>query len=363
MIKTKLISALFLLLLITSCSSDEEFIKPSIEDLTEAVYSTVTIQPDSMYMVYSSVNGIIDKQFVEDGDTITKGQGLFSIVNTTPSLNQQNAQLALTTAQQNANPNSSLINSLKEEIKITQIQLENDSVNYYRQKRLLDKGVGTKADFDAINTKYQVSRTKLAMLKDNYNKTIRDLNTTYNQAKINYQIAKKSNDDFLVTSKINGVVYQINKNEGELISVQSPIAMIGSKKNFVIELEIDEVDIARVKLGQKVVITLDAYGKKAFSAIVSKIYPIKDLASQTFKIECLFIEKPNKLYPGLTGEANIIISQKAKVLTLPLAYINDKEMVNTDKGMMPVKIGVKNLEKAEILSGIDTNTIIYPLND
>jgi multidrug efflux pump subunit AcrA (membrane-fusion protein) len=121
---------------------------------------------------------------------------------------------------------------------------------------------------------------------------------------------------------------------------------------------IDEVDISKIFKGQMVIVSLDAYPKRTFDAKVIKIYPEKDERSLTFAVEADFVTKPDRLLKGLSGEANIIINVKKNVLTLPSQYITSDSKVNTKSGLIPVEIGLKSLEFAEILSGIDSSTII-----
>ena len=123
-------------------------------------------------------------------------------------------------------------------------------------------------------------------------------------------------------------------------------------------MKIDEVDIARIKTGQKALITLDAYERQVFEAEITRIYPQKDKRTQTFEVEAEFKNPPAVLYAGLSGEANVVLNQKDDILLIPREYLIEGDHVNTPDGMVPVKIGMKNLEFVEIISGIDTSTIL-----
>jgi len=122
-----------------------------------------------------------------------------------------------------------------------------------------------------------------------------------------------------------------------------------------------EVDIIRISKQQQVIINLDAYQDQVFTGKVTKIYPKKDERNQTFKVEATFDTPPKTLYPGLSGEANIIIAKKENVLTIPKNYINNDNKVKTENGFVQVVIGLQNLEFVEILSGITKETYIYKL--
>ncbi|WP_055444503.1 efflux RND transporter periplasmic adaptor subunit [Lacinutrix himadriensis] len=344
-----------------SCSKKEDKILPTEQDLTESVYTSVTIQPDSLYQAYAIVSGILDKNMVEEGDIIIKNQAIVQIINNTPILNTQNAKLSLDLAKENYNGSAAILAGIKEEIAAANLKYKNDSINFFRQQNLWKQSIGSKAEFDAKQLNYQLSQNNLIVLRNKYNQTKNQLNTSVKQAQNNYQTSLISTKDFTVKSAINGKVYALYKESGELVNTMEPVASIGSASSFIIEMLVDEVDIVKIKTNQDVLITLDAYTGKVLQGKVSKIYPKKDERNQTFKVEAIFTNPPEVLYPGLSGEANIIISKKGKVLTIPKSYITDNNQVKTDDGLTPITTGLENMEFIEVLSGINKDTYIYKL--
>ncbi len=77
----------FFLVLITtflySCNK-EEHITPIRKSMTESIYSSIVVQPDSLYQVYAVISGILEKNFIEEGDLVLKNQPLFQVINTAP---------------------------------------------------------------------------------------------------------------------------------------------------------------------------------------------------------------------------------------------------------------------------------------
>ena len=347
------------LLAFCSCSGRQEKVLPTVRDLTESVYSSVTIQPDSLYQVYAIVSGILDVNLVEEGDLVSKNEQLFQIINTATKLNTKNAQLALTLAKENYNGRAAILNSIQDEIDAAELKYKNDSINYYRQKNLWEQQIGSKVQYDTKKLNYQLASNQLGLLQSKYERTKNELLTAVKQAENNYLNATVTTKDFEIKSKINGRVYALYKEPGEIITSMEPLATIGSRDRFVVELLVDEVDIVRIALGQEVLINLDAYGDSIFKGKVSKIYPKKDERNQTFTVEAVFIDQPKVLYPGLSGEANIIILKKEKVLTLPKTYLFNGNKVKTDQGFVIVKTGLQNMEYIEIRSGINEDTYVY----
>lgn len=344
-----------------SCDQKDETIFPTKTRLTESVYSSVTIQPDSLYQAYAAVNGILDRNLVEEGDSVSPGTPLLQIINNAPKLNTENARFALQMAIENYGGSAGILKSLQDEVFSAELALKNDSINYFRQKKLWEQNIGSQVQFENRKLSYDLSRNKLNLLKNNYQRTEKELLTILQQAKNNLRTSEIFTEDFTVTSKIDGKVYALYKNPGEIVNTMEPLAAVGSANDFIIELLVDEVDIVKINVGQKTLVTLDAYGTEVFEAQISKIYPKKDERSQTFKVEAVFKNPPPQLYPGLAGEGNIIIAEKKDVLTIPREYLINNKQVQTEDGLRKITPGIKNLERVEILDGIDENTrIIKP---
>lgn len=356
---------LFLFLLTLSCQNkgNKDKIYPQKSDITESVYASVKVTPTVSYYPQPLRSGIIEKIFVREGDLVKKEQILFQIVPNN-SINSQlaDAQINLNEAKSNFSGENSLLNNIALEIKNAKDQLILDSINFKRQQRLSAQNIGKKVDFDQIKLKYESTKNQVSILEQKYSQTKNTLENNYQKA-LNYSKTGKIDlDDFAIKSKIDGKMYSINKEEGDFISAQEKFAEVGSYEIFKLEMDIDEVDITKIRLGDTVIIILDAYENELFLATVSKIFPKKNDISQTFRVESEFIEQPSKLYYGLSGEANIIISKRKNTLTIPTEYLMPNNKVSTSEGEKTVSVGIKNLEFVEILSGIDASTLLLKPN-
>lgn len=341
-----------------SCDGPEESIFPQISSLTESVYASATIQPDSLYKVYAAVGGILERNLVEEGDLVQLGTPLLQIINNAPKLNTENAKLSLRLAEKNYSGSAALLKDLEDQIQAATLNFRNDSINFFRQKRLWEQQIGSKVEFDNRKLAYQLSQNNRNLLEIRYARSKNELQTQVQQARNNYESARINNKDFTVSSKINGKVYALFKEPGEVVSTMEPLAAVGSASVFVIELLVDEVDIVKLALGQMALITLDAYPLEVFTATVKKIYPRKDERSQTFTIEAVFISPPKTLYPGLAGEGNILIGKKENALTIPKTYLIGGNKVRTRNGVVEITLGLQSLDRVEILAGINENTEI-----
>jgi multidrug efflux pump subunit AcrA (membrane-fusion protein) len=93
---------------------------------------------------------------------------------------------------------------------------------------------------------------------------------------------------------------------------------------------------------------------------VHKIHPIIDSRLRTFQVDARFVNPPSVLYPNLTAEANIIISQKKRAILIPRDYLVNGSYVLTKKNKkLKVRTGLKDYEMVEITSDLDTSQYIY----
>jgi hypothetical protein len=156
---------------------------------------------------------------------------------------------------------------------------------------------------------------------------------------------------------VNGRVYNIIKKEGESVTTQTAVAVIGGAGDFIIELQVDEYDIQKIFAGQKVLIKMDSYKNEVFEARVDRIIPFMNERSRSFTVEAVFITKPTALFPNLTVEANVIIRQMMQYI--PVDYlINDSLVMLSSGEKKKLVTGLKDYRKVEILSGLSTADVI-----
>lgn len=354
----KNIGFILLIVLFSACGKERESTKPSHEELVEAVYSSVVIEPVNAYKVNSSITGYIDEVYFNEGDFVKKGDLLFLISNKPIALNEQNAELNYELLKDSYDGTANLIEEMKLDQKSSKMKMMNDSVNYQRFKMLFEKNACSKYELDNASMAYELSKNTYLSVSKRIVRKEKELKNQINQSKNNLNASSLKTNDYLIRSNIDGKLFQTFKEKGEFVSMQEPIAIVGDAKSYKLKMLIDEVDISKVTIGQKVLVTLEAYKNKVFEAKITKIAPKMDAQTQTFEIEAVFVDQPARLYMGLTGEGNIVINEKKKALVIPREYLLPGNKVETENGMVKVKTGLSNWSFIEIVSGLDENTVI-----
>jgi len=356
----KILFAIFLLCFF-SCQNQhiDDQIQPRSADITETVYASVKIIPAFSYFSQPVRSGIIKKIFIREGDEVQKGQKILQISIPANTENQwSTAKLNLQEAEANFRGPNNLLRNLRSEIQSVNQQLLLDSITLQRLESLWAKNIGRKNDYDIAKLTYTKTKNQLAILQQREVQTRINLENNYKKAQNLVKTESSQLADYTIYSEINGIVFSLNKEVGDFINNQERFAEIGSSDNYIIQMDIDEVDITKIAIKDSVIIMLEAYPGKTFIARVTKIYPKKEASTQTFRVESVFDFPPPKLFNGLSGEANILVDRRVNATVIPSDYLLPDNKVLTPDGEVSVKTGLKNLEFVEIIEGIDTNTTL-----
>ena len=207
------------------------------------------------------------------------------------------------------------------------------------------------------------ARVRLTQIKSPARKEDIDLiKSQLAQAEAQLSLARERLQKAKLTSPISGIITQVRKKEGEMAAPGEPIISLMSVSGLQIEVEVPEVDIGKVKLGQRAEIGLDAFPDEVFWGSVVKIDPAEEIIQGVvyYKVTIDFDKLDKRIKSGMTADIDIITQEKNNVLVVPARAVisqNDKKMVRVLEGegfkMREVKTGIHGSEgEIEIISGL-----------
>ncbi|MFN6039855.1 MAG: efflux RND transporter periplasmic adaptor subunit, partial [Bacteroidota bacterium] len=257
-----------------------------------------------------------------------------------------------------------VLQALKNEINSQRAKFELDSVNFLRYSTLIKQQATTQVLVDQAKSQFDISRQSLLRSVNNYNSTRDRLQTEVANAELQFKTLQVNKNEYVILADQDGMIYDIDANPGELISLQKPVLEIGDANIFELELNIDETDIFLVKQGQKILFTVDAYKGEFFDGIIQEIFPRISQGNKTSKVIAEIKQKEDKkFYSSLSAEANIIVSSKKNVLVIPREFITDGNKVkleNKDE-LVAIQKGAEDIEYVEVVSGLkETDVLIMP---
>jgi HlyD family secretion protein len=323
----------------------------------EAVYASGFVVSDQEYQVFSQADGTLKQVVVKEGELVKKGQPLLIVESVQQGTRYTMAKEAYQQAVLNKTP---VMAELEATLQSARSKMQFDSINFVRYANLLKSNATARVEYDRAEIQYKNSRNDFLAVKNRLIKTQNDLDlaiqNSYNQLKI----SEEESGNYILRSDIDGMVFKITKEQGELVRRSEVVAVVGKPDNFLLRLTVDELDIQRVKVGQEVAVKIDAYPDQLYHGKVSKVYPLVDTRQQSLRVDVLLTEKLPGLFSGLAVEANIIIRQKDKALVIPRQSIlpGDSVLISTTTGVKKVKVirGIETLEETEIISGLEAES-------
>ncbi|HYG01469.1 MAG TPA: efflux RND transporter periplasmic adaptor subunit [Chryseosolibacter sp.] len=360
MIRYFTITIIFLSLM--SCGNGAHETRPQVKTLVEAVYSSGFVVAKNQYQIIAQVDGYVIDKLADDGDQIKKGDPIYIIASEQQSARNRIAQQAFTVAQKNYRDNSPVLLETLAAIRSRKLKKEFDSVNHVRYTNLWNRKATTKAEYDRARLAYENSTNEYQQYLSRYEKIKDQLTTEFISARNNLVAASDESGKYIVRSEVDGAVYMTSKEPGEMIRRGEVIAVAGSGNGFYFQLNVDELDVQKIKPGQEVIVKIDAYPDKLIHASILKVYPLVDRRTQSVRVDAEPEETLPGNFSGLALEANIIIRRKQEAIVIPkqLLLPGDSLLISEggDEKIVKITTGISTFEEIEILEGIDSNTVI-----
>lgn len=341
--------------------------------MVRSVVATGKIEPITKVEIKSKANGIIEKLLVDVDHLVVPGQVL-------AELDKENLNARLREARANLQAAEAAHAASVAQLGKNEIEAESPDIafaqrNHSRAQQLYDQKLVSqstleeaKSSLDQAENRQRAARGQLVISR------ARVAEAAANVAQA--RAAVERSDEELANATIRAPIHAtVLTRDVEVGSPVSSILNLGANASLVMTLgdiekvfvrgKVDEADIGRVRLGQAAKITTETFRDRVFDGRVTQISPIgveKDNVT-TFEVE-VSIENPGKeLKANMTSNAEIVIEQFPDSLLLPETAVvyDDKRnaFVNVvDPGeragfrRVPVKIGVGNGTKMQILSGV-----------
>jgi membrane fusion protein, multidrug efflux system len=276
------------------------------------VISSGLIATESESRLSFKVAGILSKIYVKEGQSVSKGQLLATL-----DLTEINSQVS---------------------------QAKN---NLDKVKRDLDRG-------------QRLLKDSAATLEQ-----IQNLQTAYNVAEESYHIASFNQQYATIRASQSGKVIRKYANEGELVSAGSPVLMVNTaaQDNWRVKIGLPDVDWVRVKIGDKVKVTTDAYPGATLEGILTILNEGAEQTSGLYLAEVKVNPGSKKLASGLFAKVQILSSDKIKLWSIPIealvegtgkqAFVFVAQADSKSVKKMPVSVAYLENNQAFLFAGLE----------
>lgn len=330
-----------------STSKDIRYITSTAEKgtLTSSISASGNVIVDNQATVDPTITGTVAGLAVQVGDSVEKGQFLFNIIND---------DLSVSVAKSSAS-----YESAKNSLESAEIDKDNAEAAYDKAKDADDEDddAYTKKELSVLEDKIDLAEAKIIQAQKGLEANLADYRNTQADA------SKRK-----VTAPIAGTINEVNIKNGDDLSrtsssgtTKAPI-IIGDLETLKAVVEVNEVDISKISIGQKSMLKFDALDSMTVSGKVEKIDALGAVTQGvvTYNVTIGFDTLDERIKPQMSVSASIIIDVKQDVLIVPSSAVksdgdsNYVEILNSGKTpeQRTVQIGVSNGTDTEILSGI-----------
>jgi HlyD family secretion protein len=306
-------------LLITGCSNSNN--KNSIE-------ATGTIETVNV-VLSSKTSGEIKELRINEGEKVKLGDTVMIIDTETLQLQlkQQESGAQMSRAQLDLLRNG----ARKEDISLAESSLNQAQVNFKQAKsdlerlqKLYQTQTITKKQYDDAASHFDLMNDQLSSAKENFIKIknyarpeeIKQAEAKLNQSRASADLIKKNINDSYIVSPLNGIVVKKYFEVGETVSPMSSLVKISDLTNIELYIYVTELELGKIKLGQKAEVSVDAFKDKKFEGKVTYISPEaeftpKNIQTKDERTKLVFavkIELPNpdfELKSGMPADAKI----------------------------------------------------------
>jgi len=278
-------------------------------DISSTVRAPAKVQPETHVKLSANVPGEVVRIAVKEGDWVRKGQFLLELDGT-----QYRAQLRQSQA---------ALDAAKSSLRLSEVALEQAESDLRRKEQLFERKLVSPQEIETSRTqrnteraradvnREEVARSSAAILsaQDNLRKTV-------------------------FTAPIAGTVTQLNVERGEIVMVgtmNNPgtvILSIADLRRMKVEADVDETDVAAIRVGQTATVKVDALPDTTLTGAVVEIAnspKVTELGTQeqqtNFVVDVMIDHPPSTLRPGMTADVEIKTGTKSGVLHVPIQAV------------------------------------------
>lgn len=252
------------------------------------------------------------------------------------------------------------VGNAKSEFYKAMADFELTRVNYERQKRLFDRGVGAQKDYLAAEAEFKVAEASLNAAE----KKLHVLGFTEAQIKVISE-THQINPVITLFAPIRGKIVNNNAILGAMIDQGTEILTILDPTILCLDADLYEKDIAKIKEGQHVEASVPAYPDETFAGKICYISDVLNEETRTITVRTELENKNYKLKPGMFADIGIFLNHATDVLVVPEeAILDDKDekivFVKQDNTFFlhVVETGAKENNYVEILSGLNEGDFV-----
>jgi RND family efflux transporter MFP subunit len=318
---------------------------------------TGSLMADAQAEVSAETAGRVVETPVERGTRVAQGALLVRISpsETSAQLQEAEANAAQIEAKLGLVADQPFDKTRVPDVMNAKASLDLAEAEFNRMRTLVDQKVISQSEFDQRRTQLEAARQNYQAALNMADQSFRSLEA----ARARVSLARKAVNDTAVKAPLNGLVAERLVSVGDYVTRGQKVATVVRVDPMRVELTVPEQQVAMIKVGQQVRLTVDAYPGEEFAATVRFISPSLRSDQRALTVEAIASNGDGRLKPGLFATALVRQPDAAPALLVPAGAVETVAGTNrvyivkdnvVDERI--VTIGEKIEGQVEITSGV-----------
>ncbi len=343
-------------------------VKVEPREFSRTVEAVGTLDPNEEVTVSNQVEGIVERLFVDLGDSIRTGQVIaqldtreleLAVHQQQAALQQELARLGL------ADAGDSVDEAATSQVRQAEATFAEAKIRLDRTKKLAAEGVVAKQQLDEQQARYDVAEAAVRSSHE----TVRNIRATISARKAALALAEKKLADAKITAPITGFVKDRQVAQGQFLRSNSPVITIVQTSPLKLKVDVPESAVAFVRIGRPVQFRVEAFPDRIFEGRISRIAPSVDQQSRTLKLEALANNREGVLKPGFFARVAIQTDRMERALVVPaeslVNFAGIEKVFVVDGGKVAERIvrsGTRLGDAIEIVEGLQDGEVVAKSN-
>jgi len=294
--------------------------------------------------VASKITGRLEWLGVEEGSKVKKGQVIAKL---------EGEDAAAARDQAIANLDNAMFN-----LDMAKAEMNDATLHYNRQKELLVQGVVPQSELDVAEARYKKAKASVAAAE-----------SAINAYKAAVHFARISLKYTFIRAPFDAVVLTKNADVGDIVAplgaaatARAAVVTVADMDSLLVEADVSESNLQKVKIGQPCEIQLDALPENRFRGMVHMIVPTADRSKASVMVKVKFLDKDDRILPEMSAKVAFLERSVTLEEQKPKTALNSNAIMMHNNTSFVFLINENRVYKTPLTTGSQIGDLIEVLD-
>ena len=344
-------------------------------DFVQSVVASGHVQSPHRVDIGAQITGTVARVPVAEGQAVAAGTVLIELLPAELQAAERQADIAVLQAQAKLRQLIEVQAPVAEQaVRQAQATQANAQSAFKRSQDLFKQGFIGQAALDDARKAAELADAQLRSAHKQLDTTAASGSdyamaaTAINQAKAAAEVARARSGYASIRSPVEGVLIARNVEAGDVVQPGKVLMTLSPKGKTQIVIAVDEKNLHLIALGQKALVSADAYPKQKFDAELVYINPGVNAQTGSVDVKLDVPQAPDVLRQDMTVSVDIEVARRPKALLVSSAAVHDAEsaapwVLRVEEGRatkVTVRLGLRSGGLAEVLEGLQEGDLVLP---